>query len=86
MDATLLRHKPSLHPTWYFNCNFLIMSLIVIKNKCFSDVIWNLKREEKKLAKKVDSYLGWSRQNYCHTLYHLHHESWQFIVVFCNVD
>ncbi len=34
------------NPTRYFICNFLIVSFIFIKNKCFSDVIW------KKLAKR----------------------------------
>ncbi len=38
------------NPTRYF-FNFLIISFIFIKNKCFSDVIWNLKSEKKKFAK-----------------------------------
>ncbi len=31
---------------------FLIISLIFIENKCFSDGIWNLKREKKNFVKR----------------------------------
>ncbi len=46
MNATLLGQSPPYtYPTPYFIFNFLIISFIFIENKCFSDVIWNLKRE-----------------------------------------
>ncbi len=54
MDAILLGQKTSLrypNPTRYFIFNLLINSFIFIKNKCFSDVIWNLKREKKSSSK-----------------------------------
>ncbi len=75
-------------PTQYFIFNFLIISFIFIKNKCFSDVIWNLKREEKKFAKRqiqtrVDRV---KRSSLWHTLYHLRHWSWRLLAILCNVD
>ncbi len=54
MDTTLLGQSPPYtypNPTRYFIFNFLIISIIYIENKCCSDAIWGLKREEKSLAK-----------------------------------
>ncbi len=55
MDTTLFGTiKPSYtytNPTRYFILTFLVISFIFIENKCFSDVIWNLKREKKSSAK-----------------------------------
>ncbi len=36
------------NPTRYFIFNLLVIYLIFIENKCFYNVIWNLKNEEKK--------------------------------------
>ena len=36
------------NPTQYFIFNYLIIFFNFIRNKCFSDVIWSLKRERKK--------------------------------------
>ncbi len=60
MDGTLLGQwsPPYTYPTptpplpHTFIFNFLIISFIFIENKYFSDVIWNLKRERKKLVKR----------------------------------
>ncbi len=50
MHATLLGQQNSPYtcpnPTLYIICNFLIISFIIIENKCLSDVIWDLIREE----------------------------------------
>ncbi len=65
MDATLLGQSPPYtypNPRRYFIFNFMIISFIFIKNKCLSDVIWDLKRE-KKVRQKVGSNSGQSRQN-----------------------
>ncbi len=35
-----------------FIFNFCIISLILIENKCLSDVIWDLKKGEKKVSKR----------------------------------
>ncbi len=51
------------NPTRYFIFNFLIISFIFIEKKiCFSDVIWNLKRE-KKSSPKGGFEPGRSRQS-----------------------
>ncbi len=72
MDVNFLGQKT---PTRYFISNFFIISLIFIKNKCFPDVIWNLKKEKKSYPKdgfkpeSIASNLTW------HAFYHLHHEN-----------
>ncbi len=80
MDATLLGQLSPPYtypnPTRYFIFNFLVISFIFIENKCFSDVIWNLKRE-KKSSPKGRFELGsiaskWVR----HIFYQLHQWSW----------
>ncbi len=43
--------------------NFFILDFLFIENKCFSDVIWNFEKGEKKLCQKVDLTPGRSRQN-----------------------
>ncbi len=43
--------------------NFLIIYFIYIENKCFSDVIRNFEKGEKKLCQKADSNPGLLRQN-----------------------
>ncbi len=67
MDATLYWDNkalptPTLTLPDTFIFNFLVISFIFIENKCFSGVIWNLKRE-KKVCQKVDLNPGRSRQN-----------------------
>ncbi len=92
MDATLLGQSPPYtypNPTQYFIFNFLIMSFIFIKNKCFSDVIWNLKRE-KKVHQKADSNPGRSFQkeyDTCFTICTTESDDWwpSFVMLTCPI-
>ncbi len=54
MDSTLYWDNKALPtPTRYIIFYFLVIS-IFIENKCFSDVIWNVKMEKKSLQKRVE--------------------------------
>ncbi len=78
MDVNFLGQKT---PTRYFISNFFIISLIFIKNKCFSDVIW---KGRKKLSKRrIQTRVDHVKSNMSRILPSAPRE---LTIVFCNVD
>ncbi len=67
-DNKALR-TPTLTLPDTFIFNFLIISLIFIENKCLSDAIWDLKREEKSLVKGGFELWLITSKSTCFTIY-----------------
>ncbi len=74
VTCTYLDNKALSNSTRYFIVNLLLISLIFIENKCFSDANWNLKKEGKKGCQKAGSN-GSNRVKINHTHNHLRHQT-----------
>ncbi len=91
MDATLLGQKGPTgtytypNPNQYFILKMLIISFIFIENKCLSDAIWDLKKGEKKLAKRrIRTRVERVKKSATHALSSVPLQS-PSVSVFCNL-